>query len=454
MTMPLFSAPDEQWHMVNAQGYAHGDVTNPFVTDGIPVDAGKCYQFLPSVSADCMDLTWGLPGTEIVSRATDYPPASHLVAALPALFVDGLAGAYVMRVWMALVTAGLFAWAGAVLLRVAPSRRLALTGLLLSATPMVAFMSGAVSPSGITAASACLFSAGAVYVNRAGACRSGVAATAIGLALLVASRRDGLLWAAVLGVAFAPMTWRPFTDGWRRLTRKARAYTIAGTLITTVLAGPRLVEYGVNFVRRHDINWSHARLEARGALMDMNYIKDLIGRFGWLDTRLHQSHYLAAMLIVLLFVIAAWIGARGDQRWAIGVATTAVLVAPIAVGLFRSPYMQGRYLFPVWCGAMVASSAVALPNRLSVHVRRGAPLMWGAWCVVHVVAWYVTLRRHTVGSEGPIAVWDWHRWEPEILGLTGSLFAATCAVAVAGASVARLASTADREHETATSILS
>ena len=454
LTMPLFAAPDEQWHMVNAQGYAHGDITNPFVTDGIPVEAGSCYQFMPSVSADCMDLTWGTPGTEIVSRATDYPPASHLLAAIPALLVDGLVGAYVMRVWMALVAAGLFAWAGAVLLRAAPSRRLALTGLFLATTPMVAFMSGAVSPSGISAASASLFAAGAVHIRAAGVGRVSIAAVVTGLGLLVTSRRDGLLWAAVLIIAFAPMTWQPLLASWRRLRYRTKVGTVAGTVVIATVTGPRLVEYGVDFVRRHDINWSDARIEARGSFTEFSYIKDLIGRFGWLDTRLHSFHYIAAMLIVLLFVVVACVGAHAVQRWAIGVSVVAIFVSPVIVGLFRSPYMQGRYLFPVWCAALLAASATALPERLQRHVRYGALILWGGWGGVHVLAWYVTLRRHAVGIDGPSAIWDWHAWKPKIVGLSGAAIAALSVVVVGTIATARLAHRADQRPNLTESNLS
>jgi len=453
LTMPLFAAPDEQWHMVNAQGYAHGDVTNPFVTDGIPVDAGSCYQFMPSVSADCMDLTWGIPGTEIVSRATDYPPASHLIAAIPALFVDGLVGAYIMRVWMALAAAGLFAWAGAVLLRAAPSRRLALTGLLLATTPMVAFMSGAVSPSGITAASASLFAAGAVHIKAVGAGRVGVAAAVTGLGLLVTSRRDGLLWAAVLMIAFAPMAWQPLIGSWRHLRHRTKAATVVGTVVIATVAGPRLIEYGVNFIRRHDINWSDARIEAKGSFTELSYIKDLIGRFGWLDTRLHSFHYIAAILMVLLFVMVACIGAHAVQRWAIGVSIVAIFVSPVIVGLFRSPYMQGRYLFPVWCAALMAAAVTALPERLRRHVRYGVPILWGAWGGVHVLAWYVTLRRHAVGIGGPSTIWDWHAWEPKVVGLSGAAIAAVSVVIVGTIATARLAQRTDQKpHLTASNL--
>ena len=421
LTMPLFAAPDEQWHMVNAQGYANLDLTNPFVTDGLPVDAGSCYQFFPEVSAECMTLDWGPPGTEVVSRATDYPPASHLIAALPATVFSGAAGAYAMRVWMAVVVAGVFSWAGALYLRSVPSRRDGVLALALATTPMVAFMSGAVSPSGLTAAATCLCVAATLHARAVGSQRLNIVALIAGLVLVVGSRRDGIVWASVMMISLAPLGWGPLRASWGRQSAKRRATALIGLVAFGALAGPRLVEYGLNFIRRHSIEVAGLRQEARASFRDLGYVRDIIGRFGWLDTRLPNAVYWVAIATVLIWVVSRWIDASGRERWAAGVAVVALFCAPLIIGLFRSPYIQGRYLFPVWCAAMLALGSSVNTRRAGSwrrHFHAPIGLLWG---IVHITAWYVTLRRHAVGIDGPWAAWAWDHWSPPVIGTAGAL---------------------------------
>ena len=421
LTMPLFAAPDEQWHMVNAQGYANLDLTNPFITDGLPVDAGSCYQFFPEVSAECMTLDWGPPGTEVVSRATDYPPASHLVAALPATVFNGVVGAYAMRVWMAVVVAGIFSWAGALYLRSVPSRRDGILALALATTPMVAFMSGAVSPSGLTAAGTCLCVAATLHARAVGSQRLNVIALIVGLVLLVGSRRDGIVWASVVMISLAPLGWSPLHASWRRQSTKRRTTSLIGLVAISALAGPRLIEYALNFIRRHSVDIAGLQQEARVSFRDLGYVRDIIGRFGWLDTRLPDAAYWVATAAVLIWMVSRWMDASGREQWAAGAAVAALFFTPLVVGLFQSPYMQGRYLFPVWSTAMLVlgtSVDAHRPQCWRNYVPALIGLLWGA---IHITAWYVVFRRHAVGINGPWAVWLTDHWSPPIIGTTGAL---------------------------------
>ena len=425
VTMPLFAAPDEQWHMVNAQGYARLDLTNPFTTDGIPVDAGSCYQFFPTITASCMELAWETPGTEVISRATDYPPVSHLIAAVPATVVDGVSGAYVMRLWMAAVVAGIFTWAGALYLSSISNRRHGIAALTLATTPMVAFMSGAVSPSGLTAAAASLGVAACLHVRAVGLRHVNTWGLLVASALVVGSRRDGFVWAAVMSISLIPFVWGAVRVSWRRHGLRAKLTAAVAAVALGGLAGRRLVEYGVDFVQRHSVDVSGLRLEARGSFLELTYLRDLIGRFGWLDTRLPNVVYWLVIIAVFVWVASRWMEANAPERWAAGLSIVAIFCAPLIIGIFRSPYMQGRYLFPVWCTAMLVLGATSVQHRTTRwHRVLGIPVVL-VWPAVHVVSWYVTLRRHTVGIDGPLVFWRWEDWSPPVIGIAGALLCAT-----------------------------
>ena len=58
----------------------------------------------------------------------------------------------------------------------------------------------------------------------------------------------------------------------------------------------------------------------------------------------------------------------------------------------------------------------------------------------NAAVWYITLRLHAVGIDGPIAFWLWDGWSPPVIGVAGSALIATLTVVVAawaGVSLAR-----------------
>ena len=163
---------------------------------------------------------------------------------------------------------------------------------------------------------------------------------------------------------------------------------------------------------------------------DLGYVRDIIGRFGWLDTRLPDAMYWVAIAVVLIWMVSRWVGASGRERWAVGAAVATLFFTPLVVGLFRSPYMQGRYLFPVWCTAMLVLGASAGSWRPRTWQRRVSTPIGVLWGMVQVTAWYVTFRRHAVGVDGPWAAWAWDHWSPPIIGTGGALVLCVISVVV------------------------
>ena len=103
----------------------------------------------------------------------------------------------------AIVGVALLSWAALISLR---RGTWALTGLMLGITPTVVFTMGTVNPSGLSAAGAALLVTGIASRDRGHRdSRKRLAPIWIGAAILILTRRDGALWAALIAaVAFLP----------------------------------------------------------------------------------------------------------------------------------------------------------------------------------------------------------------------------------------------------------
>ena len=149
LTNPMFASPDEQVHLIRSQGAVRGDLASPYITDGISGDV--CFAMDPTITADCQNLTWDASRITAADNADGYPPLFHFVAGIPNLFVSGLGGAYLTRIWLACICASLLALAAGLLWAWRPSPWTS-TGFLLGCTPMVIFLIATVNPSGLTTA--------------------------------------------------------------------------------------------------------------------------------------------------------------------------------------------------------------------------------------------------------------------------------------------------------------
>lgn len=438
---PMLASPDETVHMLRAQSIAAGDFSNPFTSDGLPIDSVECFRFQPEVTAACQDLAWGADGTERVGLTGGYPPLYHSIAAFPALVSSGLAGAYLMRIWMAVVIMALIAWAGALVTRPGAGPW-PLTGVVVAVTPMAIFTVATVNPSGLAVASAMLFVVGAVsLLNSRWRSRAVVAATAIGAFGLALSRRDGLLWLGVLVLALVPF-WAPQVRGlWSRRTTRS-TWAVAGVvaalaMVAAVWGRTTITRFAQYWQNGEGTSWWEAARFIRG------YLFQVVGVLGWLDSPIGEEAVWAA-LVVAGFVVL--LGIASDDRRA-ALATTlglvALLVSPVVVGMIRFPYLQGRYLLPVWIVTAVLAGAAAAESDTGARFdRRATRLVLMVWAAIHLIAGIQNLRRYAVGRSGS---WNFPfdaEWNPPTMPnsvAVAAYVAATVSAAVGVVIVLRLA---------------
>ncbi len=445
VTNPMFASPDENLHMVRAQSIARGDFSNPFTTDGLPVDSIECFKFLPETTPVCQDLTWGDDGTPRTVPTDGYPPLFHGIAALPAVFTSGLAGAYVMRLWLAMVVVAIVAWAGVFVTRPG-SGPWPLVGFAVALTPMAVFTMATVNPSGMALSSAMLFVAAVLSlrapVERGWPVAAAIAAGAGGLAL---SRRDGLLWLAILALVLLPLVHGAAVRDWIAATpRRTRLWIGApiGLVVVAALASapPTISRFFGNWRDGQGTDMWEAGRYVR------TYIYQAVGVFGWLDSPIGEETFLVAMIVAGSVVV---LGLAGSQRRLVvstALAVAALVVTPMAFGVVRFPYLQGRYLLPIWVGVLlVAGASAATAGAGDGLTRRASRLLLSVWLGVHVIGAMQNLRRYAVGRSGSWNFVSNAQWHPDTMSNLAAVLCFVVAFTIAGAAFAALLRAGQRD---------
>jgi len=411
LSNPMFAAPDEPAHLLRAQGFSQFDFSSPYQTDGLPLNEIDCLRFNADVTADCMDLVWQEPWNEFGTSTDGYPPLLHALAAIPNAMFDGLFATYATRIWLAIVNIALLSWAAVISLR---RGTWALTGLMLGITPMVVFTMGTVNPSGLSAAGAALFVTGIAALNKSS--RNGIQRLLpmwIGAGILILTRRDGALWAALIAaVAYLPhLSPRQIVH---RLAPSSKTRPVVFIAIPLVIASSF---WAVPWIARFVDRRATAERSTWQAIRALRiYLDHLMGRFGWLDSTMGIEAFLISIVVVGFFVTLAVSSAHRQYRWSIVMSLMLLVTVPVAFCTIRYPYFQGRYLIPIWIAAMVLAghslqSSLGSLNKLGVRPR---PILL-MWLGVHVWSILNNLKRYATGRNGSWDLFDSEVWHPPMM---------------------------------------
>lgn len=429
LTNPMFASPDETVHMARAQSFARGDFSAPFTTDGLPIESVECFRFQPDVTAACQDLTWGADGTLRETRTEGYPPLFHGLASIPSLIFSDLAGAYIMRLWMAALVVAAFAWAGTLMTRLGLGP-FALAGFVLAITPTATFVSSTVNPSGLAMAAALLFVSGILSSHfRRTPERAAPIAIAIGAGGLALSRRDGLLWLAVLCLILVPFWWA----GVARFVRRQRGVSVLIASVVALTTALVSVVWASPTVSRFARSWNDGRGTTvwEGLKSIRVYIYEMFGVFGWKDTIIGDEALLFGAALYGFVVLVALIGTCRRLVVSSFAALAALLLSPVVIGLFTFPYVQGRYLFPVLAALMLlAGTSASFGDTGAKFESRATLVVISGWAVIQLVAGLQNLRRYAVGRFGP---WDFvfdAEWHPDTMPNAAAVVALCVALAI------------------------
>ncbi len=297
------------------------------------------------------------------------------------------------------------------------TKGVSLVGLLAAATPMVVFLSSALSPTGPeVSATICLLAVFLRLARREPPPRfiwlvAGTAGTVLALGrslgplFLVA---DLLVFLALVGRRRVWQTLRQGGSG-------ALVATVVVVLaITANLAWGLFVQPNPPFVLQEVLGSLH------NSVRDIpEVLRQGVGAFGWADVSMPRVAYVTWGVLVTVLVALAFLVGDGRQRLVLalvfaGCAAGTIGIAAAVIHQTHFP-MYGRYALPLWVALpLVTGELIALHHdRLGLLGRRvllfAVPLVVAA---VHVAGWYANARRYAVSNNGPVLFAGRSEWAP------------------------------------------
>ena len=142
--------------------------------------------------------------------------------------------------------------------------------------------------------------------------------------------------------------------------------------------------------------------------------------------------YVFLMCVLAGVITIAALGGHKQEARTTTIAFFVMLSAPVIIGAVRFPYVQGRYLFPVWIGCMlVAGQAIAaatLPTEFKKHLFR---LVVISLVIAQFFAFAQNLRRYAVGRSGTWKFYQHSLWHPPMMSNLTALVLAFSALLIA-----------------------
>ncbi|MFF2142618.1 DUF2142 domain-containing protein [Kitasatospora sp. NPDC058190] len=441
LATPVGASPDEAAHLIRAAAVARGQVDGrevmvPHVVADIEghfsetevtlprmyqdvKDVNACYVFKSDVPASCAPKLKDEPGTAPVTTAAGrYHPAYYFAVGWPSLLVGGEPALYLMRLMSAAICAALVASA---MVSAAEWRRrdFTLLGVITAATPMALFMFGMVNPSGPEIAAGILvWSAGLPMLinpdphllNRR------LVRLGIGALVLISIRPLGLIWFS--GALFFALLLQ--TKGALREVLRRKATWFWG--LAAVAAAGSAYAWAAQHPDHSVIDTpsSLTPLVAARKTFDnsLDYIKQMVGYFGWLDAPPPAATLLVWSGVVLALVLFALCFAKVRDTLAIAGAMAGIIAIPIVAQAMQAKSLgmiwQGRYLLPFAVGLPIVCAVICherLPLGGSFTWRRLLVLSSFSLTVVNVAAFLWALRRNAVGTKGSLFISPAH-WVP------------------------------------------
>jgi hypothetical protein len=371
---PLHRTPLGSIAYVSVPAWA-ADLTAPcFVQFDVFTDAK-----VTGVVAACSDrLSSDVKLASAPTQFSNAPPLYYLVVGIPSAFLSGTSALYVMRLLSSLVNAALVALGISLLIRYYP-RRTPLVGMLMALSPMVLFLMGVVSSSGLEIASGfATWCGGLCIVERPQVSRALAIWTAVAAVLLVLSRPTSPLDVAIIAVVLALLI------GWKGLRQRLNPSLLplwSSVLLAVVVAGVFLAAFGaphlVGVPPLHPPSYlsnAWATLTLTGARL-----RQCIGDFGWLDTPV-PAWIVVVWVSCIAGLTALALALSPACRRALPVLAFLTVAMPLALETppinNAAVYWQGRYWLPVAVGFPLVASTFAWRSRR--HGHPGTPRRWVA----------------------------------------------------------------------------
>lgn len=434
VALPDFSGPDEPAHVLRAAAVAGGDLetedrglgdAQTVVTDiprslklGSPI--AVCYVFNPNTTPCGPPFAEDDTPDEGITTAGTAPPLFYGLVGLPLRLEASARGLLLARLVNAGACAALFATAAVFALR-ARRRRFLLTGLAIAVTPMACYLAVVVSPSGLEIAAG--IATWVLLLVAASAGRSippgMLAALTVAASVLVLSRAlSAVYMVLIFATVVLALGWEAFDP------RRRQVKVAAGVLAAAFLAaGAWVVTHDPTELVPAIVITPHNAFDTVMVSVGKtgSNLEQMIAAFGWLEFRIpHMVHvaWVFAAGVLLLFVAHGVRERRGQL--ALGLVVAASFLIPIAIearGYARyGPIWQGRYILPIAVGIPLLSGV--LLDRAGSPIadlldRPRRTLIWILW-LAHCVAFWILLRRYTMGADASVLIPLHPEWSPRL----------------------------------------
>ncbi|MFL6114193.1 MAG: DUF2142 domain-containing protein [Catenulispora sp.] len=438
LASPLTAVPDENQHMIKAaatvRGQLHGTpitvithngpITNHLPTTGyrLPsayadlVNLHECYFADASVPASCAKNPGAQPGVALAgTSAGANNPLYYLAVGWPSLLSDGPLGMYGMRLVSAALCAAMLASAVLTAFQWSRRRRHVLAAVLAAATPMVLFLNGSVNPNSLEASSAILLWTAVLSLltdPRPDLVPRLLTRAGLATLTLLSVRQLGPAWALVI-IVCAALAGRP---GALRAVLRRPAVWLWSAAVGAVGLGCvawsakfNVLGVGGGGTPAHpDLTFPVAAKYTFGESID--YLRQMVGFFGWLDVR--PPYHLEPLwfLPVLALIAAACAVGKVRDLAALALLAFSVIAIPVLAQGRQAQSLgyiwQGRYLLAVAAGLPMLAAAILAKYeprraRLKAALARLPLAVTGSTLLLGFLMFYTTLRRYAVGTHGP-----------------------------------------------------
>lgn len=432
---PLMASPDEPAHTVKAASVVRGQLLGPVVEGGNQVDVPyfyqlvtaypTCYMFDPTETGECDPAaTQAIDApAQSVTPAGRYNPLYYAIVGLPTLAPPGDGVLYAMRLVSAALCTFLLA-CGLRALAETPRPAWGAMGAAAALTPMTVFLTSTVNPAAVEIAAAfalwCQLLTLLRHPDPVLTARR-MAWVAVSATFLMNARGLSLLYTAVIvAVVLLVSPWRSFLDVVRtRATWPSFAVVVvAGLAAAGWVVGTNSLGSGGE-ERFPDLSFLGA---AKVSVLSTNdYVLNMVGQFGWMDTHLepwvHMAFAAGAGVVVLLALAAgSW-----RERVALVLLAGLTFALPVLIHSSQARYLgiiwQGRYILPVAVGLPLLAAAIlvrrltVLPRDLAVAL---ATVVAAIVAVVQGLAFFENLHRYVNGEDGGWASLEPDAWLPPV----------------------------------------
>jgi hypothetical protein len=442
LATPIFAAPDEPFHVIRAASAGRGELLGTPTPKGeTPIEFGNaavdvtapgaysnasevaCFAFRPNRTADCYEVADRERTTTMITYVGHHPPAYYATIGFLTRWMDaGETQVYLMRGLGMLAIAALVASAVVSLGRLlAPAW--AGVGLAVTLSPMALFLASTVSPSGIEvgAAIAVWVSGAVLVVDRSAVGTRVVDRLGIAALVLVLTRALSPLWLAVIAVALLLLVDR---EHLMAIVRDRRMHIWAGVFGLGVVIQAWWFLYADPFGHfvGTPVDMSAVELVRTSFGKTARVLSEMVGYFGWLDTKSPAFTLMTWGLAfgALVGLALAFASARFVRAIVlVAVATLGLPVLIESLGAGQAGFIwQGRYSMPLAVGLpLLAGIAIGTVPVLRETGRRFLWIVAGALTLAQAAAFTQALRRYSVGARGELWFFADARWDPPVPSL-------------------------------------